>query len=65
MYNEEYFSILSDNLDILKCIIMPPTSFNQSRRSINLRHVTAYFESKVYPTSTIGNGNPLKMPIIG
>ena len=29
------------------------------------RHVTAYFESKVYPTSKIGNGDPLKMPIIG
>ena len=38
LYNEEYFSILSDNLDSLKCItcIMPPTSFNQLRRSIDV-----------------------------
>ena len=38
MYNGEYFSILSDNLDNLKCItcIMPPTSFNQLRRSIDV-----------------------------
>ena len=33
---EAYLSILSDNLDSLKWIIMPTTSFNQSRRSIDV-----------------------------
>ena len=34
---EAYLSILSDNLDSIKWIIMPTTSFNQSRRSIDVK----------------------------
>ena len=42
-------------------IVYHASHYLQLIASQHLRHVTAYFESKVYPTSKIGNGNPLKM----